>query len=116
MANQYPVLSNALNPALLQQQNQLDPQSTPTFANPEQSQTDALRGSPSHTFQPGIGNHIPVTQQSQGSGQFHAAQQHPQPPQPTKEQMMSANQFVMRIKSDFLGRRELLIFHFWYEI
>jgi len=35
--NQYPVLSNPFNPTLLQQQAQLDNQSTPTFASPEQS-------------------------------------------------------------------------------
>jgi hypothetical protein len=43
------------------------------------------------------------------NGQEQPTQQQSQPPPPTKEQMMSANQFVMRIKSDFLGRRELLI-------
>src|ERR1700730_1798614 len=79
--NQYPALSNAFNPTLLQQQNQLDPQSTPTFANPEQSQIDAFRSFPSHNSQPGIGNHILVTQQSQ---QPPPQQQQPPPLPPVR--------------------------------
>jgi hypothetical protein len=49
------------------------------------------------------------------NGQGQPMQQQQQQ-QPTKEQVLSANQFVMRIKSDFLGRRELLIFHFGYGV
>ena len=68
-----------------QQQHQLQVPQSPQNPNSQPNiftspQSDALRSSPSHSSQPGIGNHIPVTQQSQQPPPPQQQQQQQQPP------------------------------------